>query len=168
MREQIVVVYENGVLRPVGQLPARLREHQHLTVTLEDSDTSDRWLADANPADEPMTSGGRWQRCRAPSLRRFRPNARNAELGTAWPTASSTPAPSPSITGSRSAPQSRCPPRRGRFASSHLGPRCCRVAIGARPPCPDWPDHGRRFPPGARAFSCRYRRRALAGGPRRG
>jgi predicted DNA-binding antitoxin AbrB/MazE fold protein len=50
MREQIEVVYENGVLRPLSPLPARLREHQNLTITLEEPGTADRWLADANPA----------------------------------------------------------------------------------------------------------------------
>jgi predicted DNA-binding antitoxin AbrB/MazE fold protein len=37
MPEQIEVVYENGVLRPLGPLPAGLREHQHLTVTIDAS-----------------------------------------------------------------------------------------------------------------------------------
>jgi predicted DNA-binding antitoxin AbrB/MazE fold protein len=50
MREQIVVVYENGVLRPLEPLPVRVREHQNLTVTLEEADTGNRWLADADPA----------------------------------------------------------------------------------------------------------------------
>jgi predicted DNA-binding antitoxin AbrB/MazE fold protein len=35
MHEQIEVVYENGVLRPLGPLPPQLREHQHLTVTID-------------------------------------------------------------------------------------------------------------------------------------
>jgi predicted DNA-binding antitoxin AbrB/MazE fold protein len=35
MREHIEVVYENGVLRPLGPLPAELREHQRLTVTID-------------------------------------------------------------------------------------------------------------------------------------
>jgi predicted DNA-binding antitoxin AbrB/MazE fold protein len=35
MHEQIEVVYENGVLRPLGPLPDQLREHQHLTVTID-------------------------------------------------------------------------------------------------------------------------------------
>ncbi len=34
MHEQVEVVYENGVLRPLGPLPGGLREHQHLTITL--------------------------------------------------------------------------------------------------------------------------------------
>ena len=37
MHEQIEVVYENGVLRPLGRLPWQLREHQHLTVTIATS-----------------------------------------------------------------------------------------------------------------------------------
>jgi predicted DNA-binding antitoxin AbrB/MazE fold protein len=35
MHEHIEVVYENGVLRPLGPLPPELREHQHLTVTID-------------------------------------------------------------------------------------------------------------------------------------
>jgi predicted DNA-binding antitoxin AbrB/MazE fold protein len=49
MREQIEVVYENGVLRPLGPLPGHLQEHQHLTVTIEGSDEAQPWLADADP-----------------------------------------------------------------------------------------------------------------------
>lgn len=37
MHEQIEVVYENGVLRPLGPLPQQLREHSHLRVTIESS-----------------------------------------------------------------------------------------------------------------------------------
>lgn len=35
MHEQIEVVYENGVLRPLRPIPMQLREHSHLTVTIE-------------------------------------------------------------------------------------------------------------------------------------
>jgi predicted DNA-binding antitoxin AbrB/MazE fold protein len=35
MHEHIEVVYENGALRPLGPLPPELREHQHLTVTID-------------------------------------------------------------------------------------------------------------------------------------
>jgi predicted DNA-binding antitoxin AbrB/MazE fold protein len=49
MREQIEVVYENGVLRPLGPLPGQLQEHQHLTVTIEGLNGAD-WLAGADPA----------------------------------------------------------------------------------------------------------------------
>lgn len=35
MHEFIEVVYENGVLRPIGPLPAQLQERQHLRITLE-------------------------------------------------------------------------------------------------------------------------------------
>jgi predicted DNA-binding antitoxin AbrB/MazE fold protein len=35
MHEHIEVVYENGVLRPLEPLPPQLREHQHLTVTID-------------------------------------------------------------------------------------------------------------------------------------
>jgi predicted DNA-binding antitoxin AbrB/MazE fold protein len=35
MHERIEVVYENGVLRPLGPLPPQLREHQRLRVTID-------------------------------------------------------------------------------------------------------------------------------------
>jgi predicted DNA-binding antitoxin AbrB/MazE fold protein len=35
MHEHIEVVFEKGVLRPLGPLPPELREHQHLTVTID-------------------------------------------------------------------------------------------------------------------------------------
>ncbi|MGH7172522.1 MAG: antitoxin family protein [Gemmataceae bacterium] len=35
MPEFIEVVYENGVLRPIGPLPSQLQEHQHLRVALD-------------------------------------------------------------------------------------------------------------------------------------
>ncbi|HEY7312440.1 MAG TPA: antitoxin family protein [Gemmataceae bacterium] len=38
MHEHIEVVYENGVLRPLEPLPPHLREHQHLTITIETPD----------------------------------------------------------------------------------------------------------------------------------
>jgi predicted DNA-binding antitoxin AbrB/MazE fold protein len=50
MREQIEVVYENGVFRPLAPLPRQFQEHQHLTITIEGPDGADRWLADADPA----------------------------------------------------------------------------------------------------------------------
>ncbi len=49
MREQIEVVYENGVLRPLEALPSHFQEHQHLTVTVEDAGEAAGWLADADP-----------------------------------------------------------------------------------------------------------------------
>lgn len=49
MREQIEVVYENGVLRPLEPLPGQLHEHQRLTVTIEDTNGANKWLADADP-----------------------------------------------------------------------------------------------------------------------
>jgi predicted DNA-binding antitoxin AbrB/MazE fold protein len=49
MPEQIEVVYENGVLRPLTPLPSHLREHQHLTVTIEGPNGTQGWLADADP-----------------------------------------------------------------------------------------------------------------------
>lgn len=39
MRQQVEVVYENGVLRPLSPLPGPPREHQHLTVTIDAPDT---------------------------------------------------------------------------------------------------------------------------------
>jgi predicted DNA-binding antitoxin AbrB/MazE fold protein len=50
MRERIEVIYENGVLRPVGAIPWALHEHQHLTVSIEAPDAGDDWLADADPS----------------------------------------------------------------------------------------------------------------------
>jgi predicted DNA-binding antitoxin AbrB/MazE fold protein len=49
MREQIEVVYENGILRPLGTLSSQFQEHERLTVTVEDADESTRWLDDAHP-----------------------------------------------------------------------------------------------------------------------
>jgi predicted DNA-binding antitoxin AbrB/MazE fold protein len=49
MHEQIEVVYENGVFRPLRPLPSQIREHQQLTVTIETADGADFWLADADP-----------------------------------------------------------------------------------------------------------------------
>jgi predicted DNA-binding antitoxin AbrB/MazE fold protein len=50
MRQRIEVVYENGVLRPLGPLPGPFQEHQHLTVTIEGPPAADDWLAGADPA----------------------------------------------------------------------------------------------------------------------
>jgi predicted DNA-binding antitoxin AbrB/MazE fold protein len=50
MPRQIQVVYENGVLRPLGPLPYPLQENQHLTVTLESPNGGRDWLADADPS----------------------------------------------------------------------------------------------------------------------
>jgi predicted DNA-binding antitoxin AbrB/MazE fold protein len=49
MREQIEVIYESGVLRPVAPLSEQFREHQHYTLTLE-GDESGNWLKDADPS----------------------------------------------------------------------------------------------------------------------
>lgn len=49
MREQIEVIYENGVLRPLTLLPSQFREHQHLLVTIESPGAADNWLDDADP-----------------------------------------------------------------------------------------------------------------------
>lgn len=45
MHEQIEVVYENGVLRPLSPLSLQLREHARFTVTIE---SSGRAIADAS------------------------------------------------------------------------------------------------------------------------
>ena len=50
MHQQINVVYENGVLRPLGPLPYPLEEHQHLTITIEGPSGRPDWLADADPS----------------------------------------------------------------------------------------------------------------------
>jgi len=50
MRDQIEVVYENGVLRPLAALPRQYQEHQHLTVTIEAANGVERLLADADPS----------------------------------------------------------------------------------------------------------------------
>jgi predicted DNA-binding antitoxin AbrB/MazE fold protein len=50
MHQQIEVIYENGVLRPLEPLPYPLAEHQHLTVTLEGVSGTRDWLADADPS----------------------------------------------------------------------------------------------------------------------
>ena len=39
MHNQVEVVYENGVLRPLEPLPLQLQEHQHLIVTIDTPDT---------------------------------------------------------------------------------------------------------------------------------
>lgn len=35
MHQKFDVVYENGVLRPLGPLPEQIREHQRYTVSVE-------------------------------------------------------------------------------------------------------------------------------------
>src|ERR1700722_19564194 len=49
MHEQVEVVYENGVFRPLGVLPGQFQEHQHLTVTIENHSGDEGWLAAADP-----------------------------------------------------------------------------------------------------------------------
>jgi predicted DNA-binding antitoxin AbrB/MazE fold protein len=39
MHQQVEVIYENGVLRPLEPLPPELQEHQHLVVTIATPDT---------------------------------------------------------------------------------------------------------------------------------
>lgn len=49
MHEQVEVVYEKGVFRPLGPLPSRILEHQRLTVTIETTTATDPWRAAADP-----------------------------------------------------------------------------------------------------------------------
>jgi predicted DNA-binding antitoxin AbrB/MazE fold protein len=49
VHEQIEVVYENGLLRPLEPLPSRIQEHQRLTITIEGTGSAEDWLADADP-----------------------------------------------------------------------------------------------------------------------
>lgn len=48
MREQIQVIYENGVFKPLKPVPASLKDQQQLTVTIEEPHGPADWLADAN------------------------------------------------------------------------------------------------------------------------
>ena len=49
MREQIEVIYENGVLRPVGPFLGQAQEHQHFLVTIEGPVEANTWLTGADP-----------------------------------------------------------------------------------------------------------------------
>src|SRR5262249_35158427 len=42
--QQIEVVYENGVLRPLGPLPAQMHEREHYTVTIDTPDSREARL----------------------------------------------------------------------------------------------------------------------------
>ena len=75
MPEPIEVVYENGVLRPVGPLPSQLQEHQHLRVTLDMPATIEDRLdaaclaaakSDADPTVSLEEVARFWPRCPAP------------------------------------------------------------------------------------------------------
>jgi predicted DNA-binding antitoxin AbrB/MazE fold protein len=48
VHERIEVVYEKGVLRPLGAVPRGLHEHQQLTVLIETSERGADWLAAAD------------------------------------------------------------------------------------------------------------------------
>jgi predicted DNA-binding antitoxin AbrB/MazE fold protein len=48
MREQIAVIFENGIFKPLTPVPPSLKDQQQLTVTIEEAKSSDDWLADAN------------------------------------------------------------------------------------------------------------------------
>lgn len=48
MPTRLEVVYENGVLRPIGPLSSPIAENQRLRVIIEDADETDHWLADAD------------------------------------------------------------------------------------------------------------------------
>jgi predicted DNA-binding antitoxin AbrB/MazE fold protein len=91
MREQIEVVYENGVLRPLGPLPGHLQERQRLTITIETPDEAPSWLADADPTVSLDAVRQAPVKCVARLPSGCMPNARNAEPGVrGWPTGSST------------------------------------------------------------------------------
>ena len=49
MRKRVEVIYENGVLRPVGPMPADFKENQRLTITIESRGLPAGWLAAADP-----------------------------------------------------------------------------------------------------------------------
>jgi len=49
MHEQVEVVHENGVFRPLGPIPGQIHENQHFTVTIESTNKTKNWLADADP-----------------------------------------------------------------------------------------------------------------------
>ena len=53
MREQIEVVYENGVLRPIAALPRQFHENERLIVTIENLAAPVGWLANADPTVSP-------------------------------------------------------------------------------------------------------------------
>ena len=48
MREQIDVIFKDGVFQPLIPVPGQFREHQHYTVTIEGINGTDNWLADAD------------------------------------------------------------------------------------------------------------------------
>ena len=48
MREQIEVVFENGVFKPLTPVPPSLKDQQQLTITIEEPNGSSDWLGDAN------------------------------------------------------------------------------------------------------------------------
>jgi predicted DNA-binding antitoxin AbrB/MazE fold protein len=48
MREQIDVIFENGVFKPLTPVPRSLKDRQQLTITIEEPNDSADWLADAN------------------------------------------------------------------------------------------------------------------------
>lgn len=50
MREQIEVIYEDGVFRPIAPLPEQIREHQHYTLIVENTGGINSWLNDADPS----------------------------------------------------------------------------------------------------------------------
>jgi predicted DNA-binding antitoxin AbrB/MazE fold protein len=50
MRQQIPVIFENGVFKPLMPVPPSLKEQQQLTVAIEEPNGSSDWLADANDA----------------------------------------------------------------------------------------------------------------------
>ncbi len=49
MHQQIELIYENGVLRPLVPVPGDTREHQRLTITIEGPAGISNWRQDADP-----------------------------------------------------------------------------------------------------------------------
>lgn len=50
MRAQVEVIYENGILRPLGPVPNQLREHKRYLVTVEGPNGEYGWLQGSMPA----------------------------------------------------------------------------------------------------------------------
>jgi predicted DNA-binding antitoxin AbrB/MazE fold protein len=48
MRQQIEVIFDNGVFKPLKPVPATLKDQQQLTVTIDEPNGAADWLADAN------------------------------------------------------------------------------------------------------------------------
>ena len=47
MREQVKVIFENGVFKPLAPVPPSVKDRQKLTMTVEETNASTDWLADS-------------------------------------------------------------------------------------------------------------------------